>query len=357
MIGQRLKVVRNAAGLSLRELAKRISNRVTAQAIGKYERDESMPSSGVLIAIAKALGVSVDYLLSRHTFELEALEFRKKAVATRREEVQLEAEVIDRLDRYLTVEELLRAESLEWVPPRGAPYPVREPADGELAAERLRDVWGLGRDPIPTPGLAEYLEERGVKVLSAVLDDVHGSACWVRGPGNRRLPVIVMNERDTGERQRFTLAHEIGHIVMEVAGDEKTAERAAHRFSGAFLMPAAMLWAEVGRHRSSLSFGELFALKRLFGVSVQAIVYRCKDLGIIDQTALQRYFKKFGQLGWRRPPYPEPAPLPREEPRRFRRLCYRALAEGAISEAQAAEMLRISVQDLNNEMDELPVPQ
>jgi transcriptional regulator with XRE-family HTH domain len=63
MIGKRLKLARAAAGLSLRELAERIGNRVSAQQIGKYERDEDVPSSGVLIALGHALGVSVDYLV------------------------------------------------------------------------------------------------------------------------------------------------------------------------------------------------------------------------------------------------------------------------------------------------------
>ena len=63
MIGQRLKISRSASGLSLRGLESKIGNRVTAQAIGKYERNESMPGSGVLIALADALDVSVDYLV------------------------------------------------------------------------------------------------------------------------------------------------------------------------------------------------------------------------------------------------------------------------------------------------------
>ena len=64
MIGQKLKVARVAAGLSLRDLSEVIEGRVTAQAIGKYERDEDMPSSGVLFALAQALKGSEDYLLS-----------------------------------------------------------------------------------------------------------------------------------------------------------------------------------------------------------------------------------------------------------------------------------------------------
>ena len=62
MIGNRLKVTRQAAGLSLRALSDRIDNRVSAQAIGKYERDEAMPRSQVLVVLAEALNVSVAYL-------------------------------------------------------------------------------------------------------------------------------------------------------------------------------------------------------------------------------------------------------------------------------------------------------
>ncbi len=77
-IGQRIRVSRRAAGLSLRDLEAKIDNRVTAQAISKYERDESMPSSGVLIVLANALGVSVDYLVSDSEISLEAVDFRRK---------------------------------------------------------------------------------------------------------------------------------------------------------------------------------------------------------------------------------------------------------------------------------------
>lgn len=58
-------------------------------------------------------------------------------------------------------------------------------------------------------------------------------------------------------------------------------EKAANYFAGAFLMPAeALLGAEIGKHRKSISLEEFFDLKQLFGVSVQALTYRCKDLGI-----------------------------------------------------------------------------
>ena len=91
MIGRKLKVARSAAGLSLRDLSDRIGNRVSAQAIGKYERNEDMPGSAPLLAIAKALDVQVDYLLSADEIELEGVDFRKKALTSAREEAKVEA--------------------------------------------------------------------------------------------------------------------------------------------------------------------------------------------------------------------------------------------------------------------------
>ena len=131
------------------------------------------------------------------------------------------------------------------------------------------------------------------------------------------------------------------------------AERAAHRFAGAFLMPAEAVWREVGKHRTSISLGELVQLKRLFGASLQAIAFRCRDLGIFGEGLFRRLFQAFSERGWRSPPYKEPGEISwqREEPRRLERLCYRALAEDALSDATAAEILGISVRDLHERME------
>lgn len=349
MIGSRLKNARARAGLSLRDLEARIGNLVSAQAIGKYERDEMMPSSTVLIALADALDVSESYLLSPSSIELEAVEFRKNRLTSKREEASVEATVLSSVERYLQVEDLLAAPSGSWVMPPGSPFRVRTYDDAESAASRLRQLWELGFDPIPA--LGEFLEEKGIKVIAKPLEDaVSGMMCFVRKQRDGRVPVVVINSQDTGERQRFTLAHELGHLVLDVA-DELDEERASHRFASAFLMPAEVLLSEVGRHRTAVSLGELFQLKRLFGVSVQAITYRCKDLEILTPKAAAHLFATFTRLGWRSPPYSEPDPIPAENPARFKRLCFRALAEGLISESKAAELLETTVRQLNNEME------
>ena len=351
MIGRRLKVARAAAGLSLRELEARIDGRVTAQAISKYERDESVPGSGVLIALADALGVSVDYLTGDPEVVLEAIEFRKRKIASRREEAHVEGQVVHLLERYLTIETLLRLPSVEWDRPREAPYPILDVREAEYAARSLRTDWKLGIAPIPS--VVELLEGRGVKVLSVALTNIDGLTARARRGAADFVSVIVVNRETWGERQRFTSSHELGHMVLGVASDVD-AEKAAHRFAGAFLMPAEALRAEMGERRSSIGWSELFDLKQLFGVSVQALTVRCRDLGIFDAALYQRLFRDFNQFGWRSPPYREPHARPGEQPLRFERLCFRALAEGVVSEAKAAELLGVPVRVLHRRMEEPP---
>jgi len=354
MIGRKLKVARSAAGLSLRGLSDAIDNRVSAQAIGKYERDEDMPGSGPLLAMAKALDVKVDYLLKPDDIELEGVDFRKKALTSAREEAKVQAQAIHLLERYLTVEDLLGLRSADWEQPRSAPYPVADLRDAEDAARSVRDEWGLGNDPVPQ--LAELLEERGIKVLSMDLHKVDGLAARVRRKERDAARVIVINKGDWAERKRFNLAHELAHIVIDPKKDVNE-EKAAHRFAGAFLMPADVLRSEIGPRRSAISIGELVALKQRFGVSIQALAYRCKELGIISQRVFADLFKEFAERGWRAPPFKEPANIDPsyEEPRRFERLCYRALAENVIGETKAAELLDISSRELDKRLDQLLV--
>ena len=196
MIGQRLKLARTAAGFSLRGLEERIGRRVTAQAIGKYERDESMPSSGVLIALADALSVPVDYLVGEQEMALESVEFRKKRITGRREEAQVEAKVLHLLERYLMVEEFLGLTSINWDKPREAPYPVvGDPGEADRAAHSLRLYWGLGLDPIPN--LVELMEEHGIKVLSCAPRE--DRRAYGSGASHRQYP----GSRPRCQRQRL----------------------------------------------------------------------------------------------------------------------------------------------------------
>lgn len=347
MFSERLKLARKREGLSLRVLASRINGVVSAQAIGKYERGEMMPSSTVSIALSRALGVSVGYLLSPTDISLEKVEFRKLASTKARERAMVEGAVLDHVDRYLQVEELLDISSAKWEEPEGAPFPVQIIQDAEDAAEAVRKAWNLGGNPIPD--MTELLEERGIKVLKLGFPlKVDGVTCNVRrpGPGNDGVPVVVCSTNKSIERQRFTLAHELGHMLLDVKG-EIDEEKACHRFASAFLTPSEELFDEVGRRRHAFGYAELIEIKQMFGVSAAAMVVRFRDLGIITDAKLKEIFTGMGR-GWRKT---EPAPLERDEPtRRFRRLCLRALAEDAISKSKAAELLGLPVSEIERIM-------
>ena len=352
MNGRRLKVARMAAGYSQRGLAARIGNQVTAQAISKYERDASTPGSAVVSALADALEVSEAYLFSFGDVALEHVEFRTKRNLAAREQARIRGRVVHAMERYLFVEELLGLATGSWDRPMEAPWPVeRRPSDAEGAAYGLRALWGLGLDPIP--GLSELMERRGVKLLYMDLPEIDGLTAIVQSNRWGSLPVVVVNKHHWGERQRFTIAHELGHMMLSTRPNVDS-EAAANYFAGAFLMPAEILRAEIGRRRSSIGMWELFNLKRLLGVSVQALARRCVDLGIIRQPLLKHLYSEFTRFGWRTPPFREPFAMEREQSGRFERLCCRALSQGALSEAKAAELLELSVRELDRRMELSP---
>jgi Zn-dependent peptidase ImmA (M78 family) len=348
MIGARLKLARAAAGLSLRELEARLEGLVSAQAIGKYERDEMMPSSSVLIALSKALSVSVDYLLSPGEVELVGVEFRKKRLTSAKETAEVQSRILSAVERYLEVERILALEPTEVFKAKDR-VRVRSVDDVENAADALRVTWQLGVDAIPN--LCEFLEEKGIKVCALDLPDADsGVQATVKDVDQAKIPVIVVNSKHQGERQRFTVAHELGHMYLDVS-DQENLEPLCQRFAGAFLIPAEVLRREVGSRRHSIGIRELFHLKQLFGVSAQAIAYRCRDLDIINKALFSQIFKVFNANGWR---LREPNEIAREEPRRFERLCLRALAEDVISEAKASELLQKGIRELVDSVDQPP---
>lgn len=350
MIGNRLKRAREALGLSLRDLEARIQAQVSAQAIGKYERDEMMPSSSVLLVLAKALNVSPEYLLSQREIELSGIDFRKSQHALSKDERAVEASVLDQMERYLELEELVPGSEQPWEAPSGKTFIIKRIEDAEEAADSLRKLWELGIDPIPM--LAELLEEKGIKVIALDLpESVSGSKAMVQRPELPELPAIVVNQKHNGERQRFTLAHELAHLVLRINGlSEADEEKAADRFAGAFLMAKEMMVRLLGSHRTSISLGELAELKKLFKVSIASLVVRCSQLGVISKATYVKLWNQIKGLGWNGPQSNEPFRFDPEVPQRMERLCLRAVAEGAISEPKAAELLRVSVRVLDKKL-------
>jgi len=205
--------------------------------------------------------------------------------------------------------------------------------------------WGLGEDPIGN--LCEALEDRGVKVilLGEAPQGFDGYSCWANGA----IPVVVSTVASLpGDRQRFSLAHEVGHLLLHF-GNGLDVERACYRFAGAFLVPRDAVYREVGRRRGQVSIEELYSLKHKWRMSMAAWTFRLRDLRVITDEQYRSLQVRFRVNGWhvtelRKPVEPEST-------ERLERLVQRAVAEDIISVSRAADFLNRPLIEVRRVMD------
>lgn len=341
MIGDRIQQARKAAGLSLRALADKAS--VTAMAISKYENNQSTPSSTVLLALAAALGVRTEYFFRSEAPELTDVNHREGHNLPEKEEQKVLADVKEQLERWQALEEIAPAPwSVAFTLPSSLPDQIHEYDEIEDIALAMRQHWDLGLDPIPD--LIDTIETKGIKVLITRYDGhklFNGLSARVKG-----APVVVVGQNWPGDRQRFTLAHEIGHLVLAGRVSEALNEElACHRFAGAFLAPKPAVIARLGERCSNLEMQELYLLKQDWGLSMQAWSFRAKELGIISQVTYRTLWRE--RLAKYKDDSIEPGDqYPKEKTSLFKQLVYRALAENRISESKAAELLGMSTMEL-----------
>lgn len=337
MFGTRLHRARKAAGLSLRALSEQVG--VSHTAIRKYEEGAAMPSSPILLALARALKVRSEYFFRPIVVPLEQVAYRKHAALPARRLAAITHDLMEQLERRLELEALFPASpTRRFDKPDGLPARIAAPEEIETVAEQVRHAWSLGLNPVPD--LVDTLEAHGVRVLLIDVEEedrFDGLAALARHQGHD-LPVVVVARHWPGDRQRFTLAHELGHLMLQgrlAPGMDE--EMACNRFAGAFLFPRASVWQALGRHRNALELKELALLKSAFGLSMAGILHRAEDLGIISAACRDRQVRFFRDKGWHRT---EPGDAyPREQAHRLEQLVFHALAEGYVGESKAAELL------------------
>lgn len=342
MIGERIQQARKSAGLSLRALAEKAG--VSAMAISKYENDQSTPSSRVLLALAKALGVRTEYFFRQVEVELEDVNHREHEALPEKEERKVLADVKEQLERWLTLEEVIPSPwGKAFDLPKKLPKQVASYDDIEEIAISVRDHWRLGLGPIPD--LIDTLEARGIKVLITRYDGhkhFNGLSARLKG-----APVVVVGQHWTGDRQRFTLAHELGHLVLnDRLAQNLDEEKACHRFAGAFLVPKPKVLECLGEKRAWLEPQELHLLKHEWGLSMQAWSFRAKELKVINQQTNRRIWSEYMQH-WKTAKLEPGKEYKAEQPRLFPQTVYRALAEDLISESKAAELLGMPLGDFH----------
>lgn len=239
----------------------------------------------------------------------------------------------------------LAIEFADWIEQRYRLPEVLFPADGEaealnpvIAAEGVRRAWGM--KPGPVQDMFSALERRGVRIFSLPTGDreIDAFSFWREGK-----PYIFLNPDRTAERQRFDLAHELGHLVLhrgKQLGRSRVVEQEAHDFASAFLIPADLLYPQIV---GSLRYSDIFKLKSHWRVSAMAMVERLRRLDLITEWIHRRWIVQLSQEGYRSG---EPIGISTELSRLLRELLDKAHEDGW-TVPRIAKSIRIAQADLN----------
>ncbi|MFJ7057920.1 helix-turn-helix domain-containing protein [Streptomyces microflavus] len=308
-----LTTARQLRGLRKNELAKKVA--LTPAAVSQYELGQSRPSTAVVAQLAMALGVPATFFAAGHPHPTvpSAAHFRSLRATTQLQRDQAVAfgKIAWRL--VTTIEHYVE------LPPVALPRLAlpSEPSRADIAAvaRDARDALGVPAGPVPH--MTRLLEAHGAVVLElpAMSERVDAFSHWY---GSR--PMVFRNPaKNDKARSRFDAAHEAGHLVMHLDAEpgSRIIENQAHDFAAEFLMPSGEILAELPQR---LDWEMLYGLKRRWGTSLKAIVYRAHALGAFRDATYKRAMMMLSQNG-----DPEPCDLgPREAPlllERAVRLC------------------------------------
>ena len=286
-LGARIGHARERAGLSQAELAARVE--LTQSAISRIESGDRGVDSLELAAIAESLDVSVLDLLESEPI---AEELR---VAARLHESTEPATVDRALNRVLDVVRLERLLDELGEPGRGhqqrtelePPHTGSAVEQGRRLAERVRKLWSLGDDPLPSNLFSLIEDQSGVGIALEPLQERIAGIC-VRVAD---LAIVLIDSSANVGRQRFTVAHELCHLLVgdgeQVHVDERLTgqslvEMRANAFAAHFLMPAKA----VRRYLRERTVDEevMVELQYTFGVSLDALLWQLVNLDLISEN-------------------------------------------------------------------------
>jgi Zn-dependent peptidase ImmA (M78 family) len=326
LIPERLTEGRLAARLTQTELAGRIG--VSRQAVSAYEIGDKSPDPLVLRKISEELGQPVNFFtkVKRLTFGKHSANFfRKKGADTKRrnQACEIYAEWLASSAFAFDATANFPAVNIpQFEPTRSSSHSYTEDEIEDIA-EAVRKFFNLGLGPISN--VIRLLETKGVIIcrLSIPGEKIEAFSYW---SGDRPF-VFLASDKKSAARARFDVAHELAHLCLhrwvgkEELEDElrlKEIESEADHFAGAFLLPRKSFPNEVYSPRAEA----FIDLKARWKVSIQAMVYRCKNLGIFDERQVTNVYKQISYKKWRtiEPLDAGVKGLPLEEPLLLRRV-------------------------------------
>lgn len=300
--GDRIKQARELRGLTQRNLADSIET--TQPTIAQIEKGFISPNENILQRIVLKTGFPLSFFKQPTSIDFPhgSLLFRARASLTSRERN------IARQYARLIFEMANKMEEDFREIPSNLP---RLDDDVLGSAIQTRSSFGLSPD-LPIVNLINILEKNGVMIipLPINLENHDAFSAWVRN-GKHRPVIVLSNDLTPGDRLRFSVAHETGHLVMHQAmrKDVKIIEDEADQFAAEFLMPKKVMLKEI---IPPVTLASLIPLKQKWKVSIQALILRAHDLDIITQRQYKYLMQQIAVRGWR---LKEPVEIAKEKPR------------------------------------------
>lgn len=324
----------------MQQLCAMMGEIVTKQAVSKYERGESLPDSTVLIALCQALGVTPDYLFRKNNSSLHNVHYRKLTKLSAKEEKAINLMVEDTIERIAEIEDICGVE--RQFDTALAHMSIHSVEDVPAAASQLRDVWNLGSAAIAN--VINMLESNGVIVVEVEAPDAFSG---LNGTLDNETPVVVVNSKMSAEQKRFTALHELGHALLHFPKgmEEKTEELCCDIFANELLMPRQSFLQIIGDKRHDIALVELKNLQAEYGISVDALMFKAKYLGVISDNRYATFWKKKG-LDPAFKSQVEKSINEEEHSTKFENLVYRALSSGLITGSKAAVLLNKNTEEV-----------
>ena len=305
--GDRIRQAREIRGMTQMDLAGLIG--VEQSHVSHLEQGVRDPSLETLQRIALATKFSIGFFRqsSGPEFPLGSLLYRRRATLPSAERDRLRQTAGLAFETYQSMAEHFR--------PIDMRIPRTLAADPCHAAQLTRSALGLSPDT-PVTHLVNKLEKNGVFVLALPYNIKQHDAFSVWADTEPRRPVIVLTGGWPGDRQRFTVSHELGHLVMHQAstGSVSEMDEQADEFASEFLMPAQAMRRDL---HLPLTLTALAELKAKWGVSIQALIRRAEGLGIATEGQRKYVEKQLVKHGWIRD---EPVRIEPEKPRLFMKI-------------------------------------
>ncbi|OGU10282.1 MAG: hypothetical protein A2075_21730 [Geobacteraceae bacterium GWC2_58_44] len=303
--------------------------------ISKIEQDLMSISGELLSGLSKSLGYPESFFFEKALLFAPGLSLHRKRSA-------LPKKALNRIDAVVNIQRIHLQKLLLSVdiPENNIPfYEVEEFGSPERIAQMVRQAWYVPAGPVDN--VTKLIEDAGGVIYSCRFDthliDGLSSSNLQRLP-----PTIFVNSNLLGDRLRFTLAHELGHLVMHRFPTEHMEEE-ANQFASEFLMPAS----DIRHQLSYMTLQKLAGLKPFWKVSMGALLTRTASLEQITPRQAQYLWMQISKAGYR---LREPAELdiPIEKPSLVRELIDIHIEDLGYSPQEVIDMLSLSRQDFTD---------